>query len=74
MNFKVTIHHVGDGNCSLTGRQSDGLNVSFEDGTIRETFLSWKAFRQLLGLKNGNGKPTEMKPAMATLVTAEKPK
>jgi hypothetical protein len=41
----------------LTGREGDGLTVSFDDGTVREGFLSWKAFRQLLGMKAGQTKP-----------------
>ena len=52
MQTKVTIHSTGTGTCSLTGKEStDGLTVSFEDGTIKESFLSWKAFRQLLAMK-----------------------
>ncbi len=53
MVFKVTIHGTGMGSCALTGKESDGLTVTFEDGTIKDAFLSWKAFRQLLNLKTG---------------------
>jgi hypothetical protein len=63
--IKVTIHGTGSGPCSLTGKDGDGLSVSFDDGTVRESFLSWKAFRQLLSMKTAqNGKP-EPKPAVA---------
>ena len=49
MSVKMTIHSTGTGTCSLTGKEaSDGLTVSFEDGTVRESFLSWRAFQQLL--------------------------
>jgi hypothetical protein len=48
---KLTIHSTGTGECSLTQREGDGLIVTFDDGTVRESFLSWKAFRQLLGMK-----------------------
>lgn len=52
--IKVTIHSVGTGTCSLTGREgSDGLTVSFEDATVNQQFLSWKSFRQLLAMKSG---------------------
>ena len=61
MVFKLTIHSTGNGSCALTGRESDGLTVTFEDGTIQEVFLSWRAFRQLLSLKNGQGKQTSVK-------------
>ena len=63
MVFKITIHHTGIGSCALTGKETDGLTVSFEDGTIRESFLSWKAFRQLLNLKTGQANGLQGKPA-----------
>lgn len=54
MSVKLTIHSVGKGNCCLTGKEDcDGLSLSFEDGTVREAFLSWRGFRQLLGLTVG---------------------
>ena len=49
---KVIIHGTGSGTCALTGKDGDGLTVSFDDGTVREAFLSWKGFRQLLGMKS----------------------
>jgi hypothetical protein len=57
MSIKLSIHGTGVGSCSLTGREGDGLTVSFDDGTIRESFLSWKAFRQLLAMKATQAKP-----------------
>jgi hypothetical protein len=54
MSVKLTIHSTGKGNCSLTGKEDcDGLTLSFEDGTVQEAFLSWRGFRQLLGLTAG---------------------
>ena len=47
--------------------ESDGLTVTFDDGTIRESYLSRKSFRQLLGLQAGQPK-AEPKPAVATPV------
>jgi hypothetical protein len=58
---EVTIHDVGSGPCSLTGKDGDGLRVTFGDGTVTNAFLSWKAFRQLLGLKLNQG-PQVSKP------------
>lgn len=50
--MQVTVHATGSGTCSLTGKKdTEGLVVSFQDGTVKDSFLSWKAFRQLLGLK-----------------------
>jgi len=52
MPLKITVHSVGSGTCALTAKEDlDGLTVSFEDGTVSETFLSWRAFRQLINLK-----------------------
>ena len=65
MVFKITIHHTGIESCALTGKEADGLTVSFEDGTIRESFLSWKAFRQLLNLKTGQANQSNGKPTLA---------
>lgn len=53
---KLTIHGTGTGSCSLTGKEGEGLTVSFEDGTIREAFLSTRAFMQLMRLKAGTAK------------------
>lgn len=61
---KLTIHGTGSGTCALTGKDGDGLTVSFDDGTLAEAFLSWKGFQQLLGMKAGtNGRKPPPKPA-----------
>lgn len=63
MSIKLTVLGTGTGKCSLTGKEaSDGLTVTFEDGTTKEGFLSWKAFQQLLRMKVKADKP-EAKPA-----------
>ena len=49
--LNVTIHHAGSGTCSLTGKEGDGLTVTFEDGTVTNQFLTYRAFRQLLAMK-----------------------
>ena len=50
--LKIAIHSTGSGTCSLTGKnETDGITVSFEDGTVQQAFLGWKGFRQLLSLK-----------------------
>jgi hypothetical protein len=64
MSLKVTIHSTGSGNDLLTGKEGkEGLTVTFDDGTVRESFLSWASFRQLLALK-GNQSKLEAKPAL----------
>ena len=60
---KLTIHGTGAGTCLLTGKEeADGLTVTFDDGTVKEAFLSWKSFRQLLSLKSAQGVNPEPKP------------
>ena len=51
--IKLTIHATGMAICALTGAEADGLTVTFDDATVREQHLSWKAFRQLLSMKTG---------------------
>jgi hypothetical protein len=65
-SIKVTIHSTGKGLCLLSEKgDSDGLTVSFDDGTVQESFLSWKAFRQLLAMKAAqNGKPKDVPVAV----------
>ena len=70
MQIKVTIHSTGTGLCSLTGKESDGMTVTFDDGTLKESFLSWKAFRQLLSMKAGC-ETAGMKVPLATSVGPE---
>lgn len=63
--IKATIHSTGSGPCSLTGKDADGLTVTFDDGTVKEAFLSWKSFRQLLALKSAQAvKPELRAPAL----------
>lgn len=59
MTIELTIHGTGIGQCTLTGKEGEGLTVSFKDGTVSNCFLSHKAFQQLLKMKLGQaGKPT----------------
>jgi hypothetical protein len=51
MTIDVSIHGVGVGTCSLSGKEGEGLTVSIKDGTLREGFLSQKAFMQLIRMK-----------------------
>lgn len=75
--IRMTIHSTGTGNCSLTGKSGPGLSVTFDDGTVKESFLSWKGFQQLLSLKagkNGDGerRPTAANPAAIPTVGTAK--
>jgi hypothetical protein len=53
MAIELTIHGTGTGTCSLSGKEGEGLTVSFGDGTVKEAFLSTKAFHQLVKMKCG---------------------
>ena len=64
--LKIMVHGTGMGPCALTGKECDGLTVSFEDGTVTNAHLSWKAFEQLLAMKAGQRQ--EAKPAEAVPV------
>ncbi len=66
--LNVTIHRAGSGLCSLTGKEGDGLTVSFEDGTVKNQFLTYKAFRQLLAMKLTPEKP---EPSVPTAVMVD---
>ena len=68
--LNVTIHHAGSGLCSLTNKEGDGLTVSFEDGTVKNQFLTYKAFRQLLAMKLTPAKP-EPKVPLALAVDSD---
>lgn len=46
--LNITIHGIGMASCALTGRNEEGVQVTFEDRTVQNQFLSWKAFQQLL--------------------------
>src|SRR5262245_52951499 len=57
MAIDITIHGTGTGQCSLSGKDCEGLTVSFKDGTLTESFLSQKSLMQLIKMKAGkNGK------------------
>jgi hypothetical protein len=71
--IRITIHSTGGGLCSLSAKESDGLTVTFDDGTVKEAFLSWKSFRQLLALKSSQAvkpEPRVPAPQPATLPVA----
>lgn len=53
MSIELTIHGAGAGTCSLTGREGEGMTVTFKDGTVKEAFLSQRAFMQLVRMKAG---------------------
>lgn len=62
-DVKITIHSVGSFNCSLTGKENtDCIVCSFEDGTVVNAALSWKALRQLLSMKFAQQPPRKPQP------------
>ena len=69
--LNVTIHHAGSGICSLTGKDGEGIAITFDDGTVKNQFLSWKAFRQLLAMKMTPAKPEPKAPLAPTAPSHE---
>lgn len=64
--IELTVHGTGTGACSLTGKEGEGLTVTFRDGTVQQAFLSTKAFLQLLRMKAGQtAKPAATQPPAA---------
>lgn len=49
MNIQIEVHRIGRGECSLTRKNSQGLEVTIE-GESR-CFLSWAGLKQLLTWK-----------------------
>ncbi len=67
MSIELTIHGTGTGQCSLTGKESEGMTVTFKDGTVNQAFLSTRAFMQLLRMKAGqNGQKPQTAPTAAS--------
>ena len=68
--LEVTIHGVGVGDCTLSGRTGvEGMQISVRDGTVNNAFLSNKAFLQIIKMKLGkNAKASTM--TTATLPSA----
>lgn len=58
MTIDLTIHGTGIGQCTLTGKEGEGVTVTFKDGTVSNCFLSHKAFLQLLKMKLGQSGKT----------------
>lgn len=69
--LKLTIHSTGTGTCSLSGKEGPGLTVTFDDGTVQNSFLCWKAFQQILGMKAGQQKQPDARPTPAIPVNAQ---
>ena len=61
--IEVVIHGTASGTCPLSGKEGEGLTVTFMDGTISEGFLSFKSFLSLVKMKfaRQNGKAEEPK-------------
>jgi hypothetical protein len=70
--LNVTIHQAGSGLCSLTNKEGDGITVSFEDGTVKNQFLTYRAFRQLLAMKLTPAKP-EPEPKVPLALAINEP-
>ncbi len=72
MGFTITSHATGRGVCALTGREADGLTVTFADGTLQKTFLSWKSLKQLASLKFGQTGAGDVSTATTAALASDK--
>jgi hypothetical protein len=63
--LKITIHTAGSAICSLSGKDADGVMVTFDDGTVTEQHLSWKSLKQLIVMKAAKTAKPEAEPATA---------
>ena len=64
MGIKLTIHAIENGKCALTGKEAEGVRVTFDDGSFTDVFLSHKAFQKIYGMKLKQEAP-RAKPALA---------
>lgn len=48
----VEILKSGKGKCSWSGKECEGVYVSFKDGSFTNVFLSWDALKKLVKLKS----------------------
>ena len=70
MTIDLTIHGTGVGQCTLTGKEGEGVTVTFKDGTVNNCFLSHKAFLQLLKMKLGQASKTSAAPVAQAVPVA----
>jgi hypothetical protein len=68
MAIEVTIHSTGEGMCSYSGKECDGMTVTFADGTLTESFISTQTFVKFLRMKFNAAKKTS--PRIGAKATA----
>jgi hypothetical protein len=51
------VERYGNGKCMLTGEQTEGVEVRFQDGSLKG-FVSWGQFQKLLKARGENGTPS----------------
>lgn len=62
MKKLIVSAYFPDAACDLTGKAGEAIEVSLEDGSIRNAVLSFREFQKLLRFRHkqeekGNGKP-----------------
>lgn len=67
--IRVTIHQAGNGTCCLSGKEGDGLTVSFDDQTVTQQHLSWKSFRQMVAMKMAHNRSKAEQKSPAAMPT-----
>ena len=66
---KVTFRGIEDGVCQLSGKDTEVLDLAFDDGTTRGT-LSAKSFMQILRMKLSQDKRKPAAPVATALPAA----
>ena len=57
MSIKLEVHRIGEGECTLTRKQSTGLEVTIEGEA--PCFLSWAGLKQLIHWKLRDAKAAD---------------
>jgi hypothetical protein len=66
---RLTVHSMGKERCALSGRETEGFLISFDDGSFTNTtFLSFKSLRQLVSMRLAQGE-SRVKPVPVAQAT-----
>lgn len=47
MKTLIQIHSIGQQKCSFSGKEAEGAVVTFSNGTVKESFMSWASIKKL---------------------------
>jgi hypothetical protein len=67
----VRFHGTASGMCPIDEKEGEGFVVSFTDGTVTESFLSFRGLQKLIKLKMGQAKKARQEPTKEPRVAQE---